>query len=90
VKKIRCRPCRNRDEQARYRQQHETVRKLNSTAKDNGVHDKESYSLRNNGQIWKFTERDNGKWQHMADWELPPSSAATPETPQTQDVGNQM
>ena len=90
LKKIRCRPCRNRDEQARYQRQHETVQSLNDTAKKNGVHNNESYSLRNNGQIWKFTKRENGKWQRVADWKFSPSSAATPEAPETQEAGNHL
>ena len=73
LKKIRCRPCRNSDEQTRYLKLKDEVAKLNETAVA-----KQSYSLRNNGEVWKFAEDAERKWKRVRDWTYTPSANSTP------------
>ena len=86
VKRIRCRPCRSTEEQVRYLKQKEENRKLNENAKANGVHERESFSLRNNGQIWKYVKHDDGKWKRQTDWKQAPSSNEATATGRDESV----
>lgn len=64
--RIRCRPCRTRDEQARYVSARADVKKLNDDAKSAGLV-QVSYSLRSNGEVWKF-EKSGDTWTRVKDW----------------------
>lgn len=78
VAQLKCRPGRTREEQAKYSTIAKTVHKLNQDAKAEGV---VSYSLRRNGEIWKFTKTDNGSWRRVSDWTYsPPHVDAGAET----------
>lgn len=78
-----CRPCRTRDEQARYAYTKNQVTKLNNEAKAAGVLT-ESYSARSDGQIWKYKKNDN-KWSRVTEWTF--SDPAIPAAGPT-DQGN--
>jgi hypothetical protein len=89
AKSIRCRPCRNFEEQKRHKCSRRHVKKLNGDSRAAGVED-ESFSLRQNGDIWKFKKMSNGKWTRVRDWvapsftdEMPVSGngATTPKSP---------
>ncbi|ELU11806.1 hypothetical protein CAPTEDRAFT_185702 [Capitella teleta] len=68
IKRIRCRPGRSSEEQVRYLKQKEETRKLNDNAKENGVHESKSFTLRNNDEIWKYIKHNDGKWKRVAEW----------------------
>ena len=72
--RVRCRPCRTHDEQSRYTALNKEVRKLNESAKSNGLD--ESYSIRHNGEVWKFTKTADG-WKRALNWTFVPSTPAT-------------
>ena len=67
--KVKCRPCRTREEQSRYAALRNQVFKLNEMAKSGGA---ESFSLRNNGEVWKFIKKDEN-WIRDAKWAFTPS-----------------
>jgi hypothetical protein len=81
TKKLRCRPCRTQEEQSKFKKLREEVRNLND-----GAVDGQSFSLRNNGEVWKFAQDAEGKWRRVQGWthtssvqRLRPSSPAMPE-----------
>lgn len=74
VKDIRCRPCRSPDEQKRYVVLSAQVHKLNQEALATSE-ETASYSLRNNGEVWKFTQDESSKWKRVTDWTFTPSSS---------------
>ncbi|ELU02503.1 hypothetical protein CAPTEDRAFT_189395 [Capitella teleta] len=61
---IRCRPGRALEQQALST----TVYKLNQKTRCG-----ESYSLRSNGEVWKFGKGGDGKWLRATEWALSPS-----------------
>lgn len=63
---IHMRAGRSREEQALFKEQGDMVHTLNEAAKKDG--DNASFSLRENGQIWKFTKSHNGKWVRDENW----------------------
>ena len=64
-KDIRCRPSRTREEQEKRNALSSQVFKLNQdVGTDGGI----SYSLRQNGEIWKFAKQESGKWRRVLDW----------------------
>ena len=63
--KIKCRPCRTREEQVVYAARSKEVHKLNEGARSE---DKESFSLRNNGDVWKYTKSSEGRWNREPNW----------------------
>lgn len=73
---IKCRPGRTKEEQAKHTKLSKTVYELNTSAKqkDSPV---ESFSLRQNGQIWKFQLSENGKWIRATDWQYQPPAPAS-------------
>ena len=75
LKKVRCRPCRTQDEQVRFSALAKEVHQLNEAVKSRGNAPTESYSLRHNGDIWKFVKRDDG-WKREQDWVFVPSSSS--------------
>lgn len=74
VKDLRCRPCRSPDEQKRYVVLSARVHKLNQDALTKSE-ETASYSLRNNGEIWKFAKDENNKWKRVTDWKLEPTGS---------------
>lgn len=52
---IQCHPCRTCEEQVHHTTLSKDVHMLNEEAKSNGT---ESYSLHNNGEVWKFNKTD--------------------------------
>lgn len=60
---IRCRAGRTREQQALSSK----VYKLNLKSKSG-----ESYSLRSNGDVWKYGKGEDGKWLKVTDWTFPP------------------
>ena len=84
IKKIRCRPCRSRDEQTRYLKLKAETRKLNEKARADGVHETESFSLRTSGQIWKYARSADGSWKRVTEWE----STLSPDNAVNEKSGN--
>lgn len=84
IKKIRCRPCRSRDEQTRYLKLKAETKKLNDKARADGVHETESFSLRTNGQIWKFARMEDGSWKRVTEWK----SVLLPNNTVAEESGN--
>lgn len=74
--KIRCRPCRTHQEQAKYASLSKKVRKLNDDARTNRAN--ESFSIRRNGDVWKFVKRESGKWIRDTDWTFSPPAVEAP------------
>lgn len=68
---IRVRPCRTRDEQAKHAKVSKQVNKMNEDAKKAG--NTESYSIRLNGEVWKFVKTESGRWERDSDWKFKPS-----------------
>jgi hypothetical protein len=79
--KVRCRPCRTREEQARYSAVAKEVHQLNTAAKARGNEPTESYSLRHNGEVWKFVKQDDG-WKRITDWVFVPRTPENDSTPE--------
>ena len=79
ISKIRARPGRTRDEQARHFILSKRVYQMNQEAKEAELN--ESYSLRRNGEVWKFAKTDSGQWKKVPDWFF---------TPDASDSGNGM
>ena len=73
IRKIRCRPCRTPEEQKRYAALAKEVHTLNESAKNSGT---ESYSIRQNGEVWKFEKRGDG-WKRVTDWVFTSSSSSS-------------
>ena len=70
---VRCRPGRTKAEQDQYSKLNKTVHNLNVDSSDG-----ESYSLRPNGQIWKFAKSDEGHWKRVPGWSYKPPSPGSP------------
>jgi Cu/Zn superoxide dismutase len=68
LSEFRVRPGRNREDQAAFRKSAIVANTLNKEAKHEG--DMCSYSVRDNGSIWKFEKQADGKWVHISDWKL--------------------
>lgn len=63
---LRMRPGRTKQEQALFKRKGDEVHKLNKTARDSNAN--ESFSLRNNGDIWRFTKNGDGKRVRDGAW----------------------
>ena len=71
--RIRCRPGRTKEEQVKFSTLAAAAYKLNTKAKEDKLN--ESYSLRPNGMIWKFSKNERDQWRRVADWEYKPENA---------------
>ena len=60
--------------------------KLNESAKSNGLD--ESYSIRHNGEVWKFTKTADG-WKRALNWTFIPSTPATTPSGIEPETGNE-
>ena len=69
IPNIRCRPGRTKKEQENRTKLSDEIYKLNQEARKDG---NESYSIRQNGQVWKFQKNDEGQWRRVADWKYTP------------------
>lgn len=65
VSSMRCRPGRTKVEQEAHTKLSKAIYKLNQDAKDE---DSVSFSLRHDGQVWKFAKNDQGNWKRVTDW----------------------
>ena len=68
VPSIQVRPYRSKEEQMNYNKHKKKLKDLNDAAKEAG--DDCSYSLRNNGAIWKFIKVGENKWRRDDSWVL--------------------
>lgn len=66
----RLRNHRTRDEQATFERNSKAAFQLNTAAKEAKLN--ESYSLRDDGTVWKYVKRGD-KWKREMDWKLPPT-----------------
>jgi hypothetical protein len=62
----RVRSSRTKEDQATFKRQSTIVYDLNQKAK--ASKQKESFSLRDDGSIWKFIQMDDGKWKRDSQW----------------------
>lgn len=82
---VRCRPGRTKAEQENFTKLSKAVYNLNKDAKPAG---NESFSLRPNGQVWKFAKDEEGRWKRVTDWTYTPVSPAqgnSSQPPTSQD-----
>ena len=63
---IRMRAGRSKEEQVLFKQKGIEVYKLNQAAKEDG--NNASFSLRENGHVWKFNKNNEGKWVRDESW----------------------
>lgn len=82
---IRVRPGKTKAEREVFSKNSAIAHKLNADAKREGL--SVSFSLRDNGAIWKFEKHDDGKWRKVKDWK-PPSALVTPTNETTSDVSD--
>ena len=64
IPNIRMRLGKTKQEREMYARNKQTAKKLNEDTKDT----KCSFSLRENGSIWRFVKGDDGKWKRDRDW----------------------
>lgn len=77
IREVRCRPGRTKAEHEKFAKLSTTVYQLNQQASEG-----ESYSLRLNGQIWKFSKDEEGRWKRVADWSHSPVTSVSGNSPQ--------
>ena len=76
VPALKVRLCRTKEEETVYKEKLKRLRELNSKAKADG--DTLSFSLRDNGSIWRFKKNaTTGKWSRDFEWSEEQSSGAT-------------
>jgi hypothetical protein len=68
VPKWRLRRHRTKDEQELFVKNSKIAFRLNEDAKKQKLN--ESYSLRDDGNVWKFLKKDDGKWTREKNWRL--------------------
>lgn len=66
-KKVKCRPSRSKDDQQRHNALSDKVYKMNKEASKKR---EESYSLRRNGEVWRFTKTTSGSWTRDSNWKF--------------------
>ena len=67
---IRIRSNKTKDKRVAFSRGSKIAFALNKKANEDGL--PESYSLRDDGSVWKYVKSDNGKWRRERDW-VPPS-----------------
>ena len=76
---VRVRRCRTKEEETTYKSKIKRLKELNDLAKEEG--DTTSFSLRDNGLIWKYVkDQQSGKWRRDVKW--------SEEQNQSDDSGN--
>lgn len=70
--KLRMRTGRSKEEQVRYKRLNADAHKLNLDAKNDGL--QVSFSVRDNGKIWKYVKAESGRWERATDWTYSPST----------------
>jgi hypothetical protein len=85
---IRLRSGKSKEELEVFRKSAKLAYNLNAEAKKAGRQHSESFSLRDNGDIWKFATNENGAWKRVTGWSPPPqprqsttTSTAPPASP---------
>ena len=68
---LRIRPNKPKEEREKFSKQSKLAYDLNCRAKENNT--QESYSLRDDGSIWKYALSTDNKWKRVSDWR--PSSS---------------
>ena len=87
LSEIRIRPCRTKSEQTKYKAKLIKLREMNKTAKDDG--DQVSFSLRDNGNIWRYVKHNSGKWKRDTEWKEPQTeSVQRDESDESEPSGN--
>ena len=78
---LRLRPSMTKEERAKFAKSSKLVFDLNTKAKRDDL--PESYSLRDDGSVWKFFKTDDGKWRRDRNWVLeePKNESSAPLTP---------
>ncbi|ELU10196.1 hypothetical protein CAPTEDRAFT_201698 [Capitella teleta] len=69
LRRISLRPGRTKEEHEEYKNSVTIANKLNDEA--NKSENNTSYSVRDNGAVWKYEKNNDGKWSRVADWKLP-------------------
>jgi len=69
IPKVRVRPCLGKEEHTVFKKSSAVAFKLNTDARNRGQLDV-SYSLRNDGEIWKFQKGSDGRWTRDQGWSL--------------------
>ena len=64
--RYRLRSGKSKEEWSAFKKHLTLANKLNEDARKNK--DDVSYSVRDNGQIWKFAKNDSGAWRRVSDW----------------------
>jgi hypothetical protein len=72
--KLHMRSGRSKEEQVRYKRLKADTHKLNLDAKKDGL--QVSFSVRDNGKIWKYVKDDSGRWERATDWSYSPSTSS--------------
>lgn len=73
---LRLRTGKNNNERAVFRKSATLAFKLNNEAREAGI--EESYSLREDGSIWKFKKTDDGVWKRERNWTAPTKATSGP------------
>ena len=78
---IRMRSSKTKEQRTAFAERSKLAYNLNKEAKDKEL--EESYSLRDNGQIWKFAKNESGIWRRVRDWEheQPSGNGQSPTMP---------
>ena len=80
---LRLRPSMSREERPAFAKSSKLVFDLNTKAKNDAL--PESYSLRNDGSVWRFCKTHDGKWRRDRSWrpepEEPKNESSAPLTP---------
>lgn len=74
ISAIRVRLSKTKEERAIFSASCKLAFTLNKEAKDAG--DNHSFSVRENGEIWKFQKASNGRWERVRDWRAPGGDTA--------------
>ena len=77
---LRLRTGKNKEERAAFSKCATLAYKLNSEARNAGI---ESYSLREDGSIWKYKKTDDGVWKRDRNWAAPTKASSSPAASRT-------
>ena len=69
IAELKVRLGKTKEELVKYKERKEIAKKLNEKAKEENI--EQSYSLRDNGEIWLYKKKSNNKWVRDSEWSLP-------------------
>lgn len=69
IPNIRVRPSKSAEDRKVFNKSYQIASKMNQVAKNENAN--YSFSVRDNGEIWKFNKTENDKWIRASDWKLP-------------------